>query len=985
VSNPQGSSWRRWDPHVHFPGTLRNDQFQGTTVEQALQILAAREPRIEAVGVTDYCTTDLFRRVLAAWHAGAGQPISLLFVNVELRLDIPTTKQSPVNIHLLCAAEEVDNLDRFLGLLSFTSAGRRFSATRAGLIDLGRSFRRDPKLDEDSALGIGALQFKVNFDELQDTFFNDSWARESCLVAVPGGEKDGASGVRAADGSFEARRQSIEAFAHIVFSGSGKQAEYWLGRGRDSLAELEQIYRGPKPCLHGCDAHDEASLGVPKLDRFTWLKGDPSFETLRMACLAPDSRALIGPVLPTIGRGPARITRLSVTGANWFAPSTVALNPGLVAIIGARGSGKTALLDVVAVGAGCDAPFSTPASFVVRAGALLRGCSVEVGWSDGRTLTNELAPPGPQDPAGEYAVRYLSQQFVEKLCAADGVSDELLLEIERVVFNAWPVEDRQGASRFQDLLHIRLEGARARQQGELTTIAHTSEEISEQRQLRRTLPKKLRERQAEEGNLPELQKQVVELTGQATSGAASRLAAVTQALTSQQREAQAISRRLTALDALLTAVRVARQSTFPQMAAEYRSKYAPADLSTTEWATFEPTFPGDVDTVIVQAVARARAAQSTTVGEAGAQLAAATLDDVAAEDLPRRTVVELRAECRRLQSSVGLDATRARQLQQASEGVARVQTRIGVLNDEIALASGADQRISELETMRATAYVAYFDALLEEESELRDLYRPLSELIATSTGSVARLRFSVQRDVGVDEWARRGEALLDLRTAGAFHGVGELAKVARTELLPAWEAGDGTRAAEAVKGFSQTYSESLRQQGNVRGDDLQARREWDRRISRWLYSADHIRLRYRLEYDGVDIALLSPGTRGIVLLLLYLAIDQDESVPLIVDQPEENLDPESVYTELVGLFRRASERRQVIMVTHNANLVVNTDVDQVVVAHISAMQPGGLPRLEYTSGGLENASIRKAVCDILEGGEEAFRQRARRLRVRIGG
>jgi ABC-type cobalamin/Fe3+-siderophores transport system ATPase subunit len=154
-------------------------------------------------------------------------------------------------------------------------------------------------------------------------------------------------------------------------------------------------------------------------------------------------------------------------------------------------------------------------------------------------------------------------------------------------------------------------------------------------------------------------------------------------------------------------------------------------------------------------------------------------------------------------------------------------------------------------------------------------------------------------------------------------------------------------------------------------------------VSSWLYDAEHISLSYSLEYDGLNIERLSPGSRGIVLLLLYLAVDQEETDPLIIDQPEENLDPESVYSELVDLFRSASRRRQIIMVTHNANLVVNTDVDQVIVAHCGAVEEGKLPALTYQLGGLEDPEIRTAVCEVLEGGAEAFRQRARRLRIEM--
>jgi hypothetical protein len=95
------------------------------------------------------------------------------------------------------------------------------------------------------------------------------------------------------------------------------------------------------------------------------------------------------------------------------------------------------------------------------------------------------------------------------------------------------------------------------------------------------------------------------------------------------------------------------------------------------------------------------------------------------------------------------------------------------------------------------------------------------------------------------------------------------------------------------------------------------------------------------------------------------------------------LDPKSVFTELVELFREARLRRQVIIVTHNANLVVNTDVDQVIVASCVKHGAGSPPEFHYQSGGLEDSSIRAQVCDILEGGEAAFKERAKRLRVAL--
>src|SRR4051812_37586208 len=202
-----------------------------------------------------------------------------------------------------------------------------------------------------------------------------------------------------------------------------------------------------------------------------------------------------------------------------------------------------------------------------------------------------------------------------------------------------------------------------------------------------------------------------------------------------------------------------------------------------------------------------------------------------------------------------------------------------------------------------------------------------------------------------------GESLLDLRTNGPFKGRGELLRSARTALQPAWVSGDAAQAAAALFDFVKANEVAIR----VHMPENAEFRAWARSISDWLYSTDHITVGYGLQYDGVDIEQLSPGTRGIVLLLLYLAIDAEDDRPLIIDQPEENLDPQSIYQELVHRFRDAKKRRQIVIVTHNANLVVNTDADQVIMAQCGPHRPGQLPLITYESGSLENPLIRQHV------------------------
>lgn len=240
----------------------------------------------------------------------------------------------------------------------------------------------------------------------------------------------------------------------------------------------------------------------------------------------------------------------------------------------------------------------------------------------------------------------------------------------------------------------------------------------------------------------------------------------------------------------------------------------------------------------------------------------------------------------------------------------------------------------------------------------------------------------VVRVVDIDGWAAVGEELLDLRKTGIFRGRGALAEEARKLLLDAWTTGSAEDVSKAMERFRSEFDEALIQQSSATKGTTEFD-QWVIDLGRWLYSTDHISVEYSIEYDDVPITQLSPGTRGIVLLLLYLALDLEDSRPLIIDQPEENLDPKSIFDELVPLFQEAPLRRQIILVTHNANLVVNTDVDQVIVASSTKSPGSGSPIFDYQSGGLEDASIRADVCKILEGGEAAFRQRALRLRVSV--
>ena len=176
-------------------------------------------------------------------------------------------------------------IERILSHLQFDYGERWYRCSHAELIALGKA--HDPhQIDARGALRTGANQFKTTLRDLKDRFKHERWMRENCLVAIAGKSTDGVSGLQK-DDAFAAMRQELERFADIIFSSRPKDREFWLGKTASAPEDFERQFRSLKPCLHGSDAH----RGDQTLrDRYCWLKGDLTFETLRQAVVDSEER-----------------------------------------------------------------------------------------------------------------------------------------------------------------------------------------------------------------------------------------------------------------------------------------------------------------------------------------------------------------------------------------------------------------------------------------------------------------------------------------------------------------------------------------------------------------------------------------------------------------------------------------------------------------------------------------------------------------------
>jgi energy-coupling factor transporter ATP-binding protein EcfA2 len=825
-------------------------------------------------------------------------------------------------------------------------------------MSLGRAF--DPQIKDDrTALAAGVLQFKVDFTRFREWYSTEHWLRRNSVIGVAAGA-DGVSGFRR-DGAWAAHRDEITRFSQIMFSGRPGEREFWLGIGSPEDRATVIRLNGPKPCLHGSDAHSIARLFRPDDDRFCWIKADPTFEGLKQVIHEPGDRVHIGPS-PPIYHDQARVIR-AVKFSNaggWFDEASIPLNPGLVSIIGQKGSGKSALVELIAFAAG-SRHTDDAGSFLKRARPHVDDLSVELEWADDTVSRANLR----SDQSDENQVRYLSQKFVEHLCAEDRIGTELVAEIEAVIFSYIDPIDTLNASSFKELRAIRTEGIRAEGDRLRENVIRLIREECTLRDNAATLPEK-------KARIKTLTEERDGLTKQLPKAASPEEARIQKELQDKRRELT-IAQQAAAVDKQklqkITDLRTrlaAFKSQMTQFYSEIEGLLKEAGVPEADRAFFRPGFLTDTEPPLARREAELKKSLAQRDGDT--------------ERPAQGTIRWLQQHIQALLRLESADKARQEKIKGIQTRIAAIGTEIERIQTEIARIEGPEkERLVAARQERLDAYAAFFQNLKLEQHTLEELYAPVRARLTSESASEQEhdLEFSIRWEAEVDKWLKRGSVLFDQRKVIPYGTLQDLSNAARRILAPAWTSGDPEQIGPALESFIAEFRNSnLTPRSYLRSDVTYLD------LLQWLYDVDHVRLSYGLKYNGVELEKLSPGTKGIVLLILYLGMDIADSRPLVVDQPDENLDNESIYKLLTTYFKTAKTRRQIILITHNPNLVVNGDSEQVIVAMCDRRE-NGLPHITYHSGSLENITpeecgIRQQVCRLLEGGSDAFRKRERR-------
>jgi energy-coupling factor transporter ATP-binding protein EcfA2 len=383
-----------------------------------------------------------------------------------------------INFHLIFdPALDVENIETFLKSqqVKGSSVGNRYNDQQFLLEDVS-----------------------VDFNSVIQALRNDGSFSKRFLIWLPYDEYGGIDLINPkTDKLF---KENLIAQADILGSSNRKQAEFFLWKdSKYTDGDYRAWFGKRKPCIKGSDSHSvNEEIGRLKdhnsqpVDKYCWIKADPTFQGLRQIINEPEDRIYIGEIPPKLQEVRDNATRYvdyieirksagADTSDTWFA-CKVPLNTDMVAIIGNKGSGKSALADILALAGNthCDPQhfsFLHKTRFCDRNGRLAKQFEVRSVWVDGTESTVSLnAKPNPNSVE---QVRYIPQTYLEKVCTETepGQQSEFQSELRKVIFSHISEADRLGKETLDELIEFKTEELKGQIDNARREIARVNSEI----------------------------------------------------------------------------------------------------------------------------------------------------------------------------------------------------------------------------------------------------------------------------------------------------------------------------------------------------------------------------------------------------------------------------------------------------------------------------------------------------------------------------
>lgn len=1005
INDPRGSIWRKWDLHIHSPASFHWEGAKLTgdrTADDA--ILADMLAALNAAPADAFCIMDYWH--LDGWFAlqefiqrTKPEVKKKIFPGIELRLEAHTKYR--LNTHFLFDDSlSHQKLREFLSHLKVQIGGDGHDRALAkeNFADIARTYTDDilrahnckpeDKGDEDKMALVGMETVEVTRASWRAA---KKFLGNRVLMIQPFDTSDGVSKIdwqtypndatelMLAPNFFETRNQVTIS----LLQGPGHPTK------PEVTANFLQAIGGKhKPAICGSDAHRFDKYGIFHSGKICWIKADLTFAGLRQCMIDPIGRVYIGDEPRKLRHTRENKTKYidsiaiyknfdSTLNEHWF-NSTLQLNPGLCTIFGNKGSGKSALADIIALAGNSHCPsfeFLNSKRFKKSSENKASQFSATITWESGEKSPLKFLSDDTDSTKPE-RVRYLPQQYLEQLCTDIGVqgTNRFEAELKKVIFSHTPNHLKLGKASLDEVIDHHTEQIKKR-------IALLKHDLTEFNIEIATIERDTRPSNIETiNNQLEFRKSELIIHAQNVPSIAPSPTASDESTIIITNEIATLRKNIEEAKSIIAKEKLAQAKNAAALSSSYRLIQSLANIA----ANVEQDIEGivkdanainvdykelvviTINSPLVEAVRQKLEVESNEIGSninalqqrlAAIEIEFATLQDKASEGerAYQKSLEEFR-EWEKVGEQITGDANTV-------GSINYLQARLDKLTTETPMVWSA------LVGHRLQIAQEIFVEIVRQVAIYKELYRPIEEAIAKHDFIRANIKLGFDAVLEANDFASNFLSMLNLGRRGTFYGQADGMETARKLV----QQHNFNKWFDIEKFISSIFSHLTRDKRasdniaveikNQLRDTIEVEALYD-----FIFGLSYIKPRITLQLAEKELEELSPGERGILLLVFYLLLDQEET-PLIIDQPEHNLDNSSVFHLLEPCIRYAKQRRQIILVTHNPNVAIVCDSEQVIFAEIDKLEGN---KVTYTSGAIENMEMNISAVNILEGTWPAF-------------
>lgn len=980
IKYSRGSEWKRWDLHIHTPSSIDvNPESEFNTK----LINTLKNNNIVAAAITDHNVIDVIK--IKDLKHSAGDDITI-FPGVEINLCEGTT-----NIHwtIIFPENEIDNPNddtrEYLERLSGDLATIMGDENKSTIHPLNNKFRC-----------IKTIQIA------------DDYAKKyHGIVIIHAGKK-------------EPGLKQLENQEHILTNylkvADALEIEDYNDKNDNSIKKYQ------KPCLICSDNHninDYAPKGL------LWIKSNPTFEGLRQALCHYEQRICLDdePKKFNIVRSNLRkyIDSVSIEKTSnaddhhWFDIKDLKISNALTVIIGNKGSGKSALADIIALACSCESIKNGEGSFINKE-KFMANYKVNTSYADEYKVILKLMDSATDLHEKRFLnydkvtfeknlAYYLPQKKIDNICSDIDLDKHFNKEIDSVIFSYVDTVEKSIYKNLDEYIKEKTKependilSLKTKLKEQNNIIINLEEDRTENTTLK--LQNDLRDKQdALKNHIDNKPEQVNEPTQKLTS--------------EEEKNYKAINTKIVELETLISE----KNNLIMQSNSEISIlKDCKIEIKTIKESidvfnkkiqnniieekiklsqpTIEAKLTPEIEKIIDNRITELEAFLSNTNKELGESIEENHDDSIEEKEIPaidEKIILtftlnyQLSIYKRKKESFTSKMQSEAKKYEQYRENLKiweeTKQKFEGSINDAL---KKHDRVTKKGDDGKSLLDMEYETALTNRDNIIIDIfkqkllikkeYQKIIGLIKNKLYNTLRkqkINISFEEELTVKNLNSK-ESLESkisdsydqriLKTFPTANSVYEGTKKIFKELNQSLKDKDDTVKINSVLSTIKDFHSYIKD-----NKDKNILKTEKKDFYELLTSLDYITTKYQIKLEERPLQFLSSGEKCIVLLVFYLALSKDD-IPLIIDQPEDNLDNNSIFEKLAPCIRDAKERRQIIIVTHNPNIATACDAEQVIYATINKKEN----KITYDSGGIENKLIKQAIVDVLEGTEPAF-------------